>query len=366
MTAVASEIMEELLVERHDAACHVVLDRSRALNALSIAMKERLANELPKLAKDAETYAVILKSANQGAFCAGGDVKELISLADNDLKAAQQCLADEYRLNWLLECFFKPTVALINGAVMGSGVGLVQYGTHIVAAEDYRFAMPETAIGFFPDVGMAHRLARLPHSVGVYLALTGRTIGRADAYSLGLVTHCIDAVSFSAIEDELADAQPIDPVLDARHEVPGEGDLNPYLSTIASVFGKPNLEDIIAALADTSTTRSEVAREWCGQVAGELRQKSPLALKISLKHVRRAAQQDLRQTLIADYHLACRFLEAADFREGVRALLVDKTKDPRWQHGAVDEVTDADVQTYFEHGDEAEFLLPTKEQTEFK
>ncbi len=366
MTAVASEITEELLVERHGAACHVLLNRPKALNALSVAMKARLAAELPKLAKDAEVYAVILKTANPGAFCAGGDVKELISLASTDLQAAHQALADEYRLNWLLECFFKPTVALIDGAVMGSGVGLVQYGTHIVAGENYRFAMPETAIGFFPDVGVAHRLARLPHSVGVYLALTGRTIDRVDAYNLGLVTHCIDAKDFGAIEVELADAQPIDPLLDDRHQSPGEGELNAHHGTIARVFSKPTLGDIFAALGDEAASSAEAERDWCNQVASELRQKSPVALKVSLQHVRRASQQDLLQTLIADYHLACRFLETADFREGVRALLVDKTKDPDWQHGEVSEVTDSEVQSYFETGDEAAFLLPTKEQIEFK
>ncbi|MEM6497125.1 MAG: enoyl-CoA hydratase/isomerase family protein [Pseudomonadota bacterium] len=366
MMAATSDMTEELLVERHGAACHVLLNRAKALNALSVAMKARLAVELPKLAKDAEIYAVILKSANPGAFCAGGDVKELTNLASTGLQAAHQALADEYRLNWFLECFFKPTVALIDGAVMGSGVGLVQYGTHIVAGENYRFAMPETAIGFFPDVGVAHRLARLPHSVGVYLALTGRTIDRADAYGLGLVTHCIDVENFGAIEEELADAEPIDPVLDNRHQSPGEGELSAHHGTIARVFSKPTLEDIFAALGDDSAANAEAERDWCKQVTGELRQKSPLALKVSLQHVRRAGQQDLRQTLIADYHLACRFLETADFREGVRALLVDKTKDPNWQHGEVNEVTDTEVQSYFEPGDEAAFLLPTKEQIEFK
>ena len=118
---------------------------------------------MPGLVRDPEIYALIYKSALPSAFCVGGDVKELAALATSDPTAARKSLADEYRLNWLLECFFKPSIALIDGAVMGSGVGLTQYGTHIVAAENYRFAMPETAIGFFPDVGMAWKLAQFQH-----------------------------------------------------------------------------------------------------------------------------------------------------------------------------------------------------------
>ncbi len=365
MTAEGNKAESDLLVEHHNAACHIILDRPKALNALSISMKATLAAAIPRLVRDADIYALIYKSALPGAFCVGGDVKELLALAARDADAARATLADEYRLNWLLECFFKPSVALIDGAVMGSGVGLTQYGTHIVAGENYRFAMPETAIGFFPDVGMAYKLAALPHSVGIYLGLTGRTINRADAYALGLVTHCIDAVQFEAIEDELADAQPIDPVLDDRHTDPGHGDLRPYYKSIARAFAEPTLEAILAQLTAITNEVGETERQWTDQVIAELRQKSPIALKVTLRHLRQAAHKDLRQTLIADYDLACRFLTCSDFHEGVRAVLIDKTKDPAWQHGAIEDVTAADVEAFLSPGEGPQLELMTKSQMEF-
>ena len=361
MAADGNEADSDLLVERHNAACHVILDRPAVLNALSISMKEKLTATIPSLIRDAEIYALIFKSANPGPFCVGGDVKELLALATDDLQAARQSLADEYRLNWLLDCFFKPTVALIDGVVMGSGVGLTQYGTHIVAAENYRFAMPETAIGFFPDVGMASKLARLPQAVGIYLGLTGRVIGRADALALGLVTHCIETSAYAEIENELADAQPIDPVLDSRHVSPGTGELEPLFGIIARAFSKPTLEAILEELEANSVSTSNEHKSWCEQVSADLRQKSPIALKVTLRHLRQSAHRDLRQTLIADYHLSCRFLESHDFREGVRAVLVDKTKDPAWQHQTLEDVNSADVEAYFAPREETVFELLTKE-----
>ena len=354
-----------LLVERDGAACHVILNRPSALNALTIEMKSTLADALPKLVRDAETYALIMKSNVSRAFCVGGDVKELLDLATTDMKAAQDALADEYRLNWLLECFFKPAVALINGPVMGSGVGLCQYGTHLVAGENYRFAMPETAIGFFPDVGMAQRLSQLPNAVGVYLALTGRTIGRADAYELRLVTHCIGSEHFHDIEAELADAQPIDPVLDSRHTEPAPGELQPFRQIIEAVFSQPTLKDILRELEVWSAKSSEKAQTWCREVQKDLAKNSPLAMHVTLEHLQQSAKRDLRETLIADYHLACRFLDSEEFSEGVRAMLIDKTRDPKWLHEGVSEVTETEVGAFFKKGDEQGFQLPTKDQVEF-
>src|SRR6185312_15309110 len=153
-----------------------------------------------------------------------------------DAGEARRLLAAEYSLNWLLECFTKPTVSLIDGVVMGSGVGISLYGTHRVATERYRFAMPETAIGLFPDVGACWAFARMPDAIGMYLALTGRAIGRADAYRLGLVTHCISAASFGEIRAALEDADPVDPVLDTRHTDPGPGELDAMRTAIAWCF----------------------------------------------------------------------------------------------------------------------------------
>lgn len=164
----------------------VTLDRPRALNALTSAMRAALAAWFPAFARDPQVYAVVLRSTSPKAFSAGSDVREVIALGRSDQEAARRAFREEYALNWQIECFSKPTVALIDGMVMGGGVGISLYGTHRVAGEGYRFAMPETMIGLFPDVGVCHAFARMPGHMGTYLGLTGRTIGRADAYALGL------------------------------------------------------------------------------------------------------------------------------------------------------------------------------------
>ena len=210
----------EIHVRRQGALVEFALNRPKVLNALNDGMRRVLAQDLPDIARNPDVYVVVLTSTAAKAFCAGGDVKAVLAEARRDIKSAKAFFAAEYSLNWLLECFSKPTVSLADGLCMGSGVGLSVYNTHRVAAENYKFAMPETAIGLFPDVGAAHVLARLPWPLGLYLGLTGRAIDRADAYWLELVTHCIPADHFSGILAALSDAQPIDPLLDDPNKSP--------------------------------------------------------------------------------------------------------------------------------------------------
>ena len=172
------------------AAGIVTLNRPRALNALTAAMRAQIAAAFAAWTRDPQVYAAVIVSATDRAFCAGGDVREMVELGKSRPEEARRSIAAEYALNWQLDCFTKPTVSLIDGMVMGSGVGITLYGTHRVAGERYRFAMPETGIGLFPDDGVSWAFARMPDEIGMYLALTGRAIGRADAYRLGLVTHC--------------------------------------------------------------------------------------------------------------------------------------------------------------------------------
>ena len=260
-------------------------------------------------------------------------------------------------MNWALECFSKPSVSLIDGALMGSGVGLTAFNTHRVAGEKYLFAMPETAIGLFPDVGAAHVLARLPHEMGLYLGLTGRTIGRADAFALGLVTHCFSAALFDNVIEQLSEAWPIDHLLDERHVDPGESELMRHALTISNCFSAATPTAIMERLA--AVTGSEA--EWAAGVRKDLRQRAPLSLEVSIRHIRQARTEDLRETLVRDYRLACRFLEDKDFAEGVRALLIDKDKSPNWRPATLAEVDPAGVDAYFAPLDE-ELQLPTREE----
>ena len=350
---------DQLLVERDRALVKLLLNRPKALNALNGPMKSAFVNALANVAQGPEIYAIAIGSTDARAFCAGGDIREIASTAKQDMSAAKRLLADEYTLNWQFECFDKPSVALMDGMVMGSGAGISQYATHRVAGENYLFAMPETAVGFFPDVGIAKTLADLPDNVGIYLALTGRSIDRNDAYALGLVTHCIAAQSFDEICDGLADAQPIDPLIETRHVPPGSAAIDAHRATIAATFDAPTVEAIIDNLERVGKD-IEGSPDWARGVLDDLAQRAPLSLKVSQRHVRECRTKDLRETLITDFRLGCRFLEGQDFYEGVRAVLIDKDNQPRWQPSSLDEAKDNDVAAYFAPmgDDELELAIP--------
>lgn len=350
---------ETLKVEIRGSLALVTLARPKALNALTEHMRAALSKQLWAFARDPQVYAVVIQSESPRAFSTGSDVREVIGLARADLAQGLKAFADEYALNWQCECFSKPMVPLINGMVMGGGVGITQFGTHRVAGETYAFAMPETMIGLFPDVGVCHVLARLPDQVGMYLGLTGRSIGRADAYALGLVTHCIESSQFEAIKADLADTWPVDTILDDRNQDCGAGDLAPYRGVIARCFSAPRVEEILARLE----AEDGAHKAWAGEVAADLRRRSPLSLKITHRHIREALSRDLRETLIVDFRLAARLLEAnGDFYEGVRAALVDKDGAPRWSPSRLEDVTEAMVDAYFAPlGEGRELVLPSRE-----
>ncbi|MDQ8700092.1 enoyl-CoA hydratase/isomerase family protein [Hyphomicrobium sp. LHD-15] len=351
---------ETLKAEIRGSLGQLTLARPKALNALTEHMRSRISERLWAFARDPQVYAVVLQSESPRAFSVGSDVREVIGLARADLAAGRKTFADEYALNWQCECFSKPTVPLINGMVMGGGVGITQFGTHRVAGELYSFSMPETLIGLFPDVGVCHVLARLPDQVGMYLGLTGRSIGRAEAYALGLVTHCIDSQHFEAIKADLADTWPVDTILDDRNQDCGAGELHPYRALIARCFSAERVEEIIARLDGEAGAQ----KEWASAVAADLRRRSPLALKITHRHIREARTRDLRETLVVDYRIAARILEAnGDFYEGVRAALVDKDGAPRWAPSRLEDVTEQMVDAYFAPlGEGGDLVLPSREE----
>jgi enoyl-CoA hydratase len=320
-------------------------------------MRKALAEALPALVGDPLVYAVVFKAAAAKVFSAGGDIRELYEAARHDPAEARRMLREEYALVWLLDCLPRPSIALMDGAAMGSGVGLTLPCTHRVAGERYAFQMPETAIGFFPDDGVCHALARLPHRIGEYLALTGRAVGPADAFRLGLVTHCIPAARHPDIEAALAAAEPVDQVLDARHVPPGAVGIDRYAEVIARCFGAPDVAGILGLLA---AERQEQA--WCAAVRAEIEQRSPLASEVTLAHVRRAAVLDLRQTLIVDHRIACRLVVAPDFVEGVRAVVIDKDGGPRWERPAIGDVSEHMVRRVSAPLPEGELVLATRQE----
>jgi enoyl-CoA hydratase/carnithine racemase len=351
-----SDQQDDLRFEQTGSLALITLQRTRALNALTIAMRASLATLFPKLSRDPTVYAAVIRSASAKAFSAGSDVREVAHLGRTDMEAARQTFRDEYALNWRLECFSKPTVSLMDGMVMGGGVGVSLYGTHRVAGEGYRFAMPETKIGLFPDVGVCHALSRMPGQIGQYLGLTGRTIGRADAYALGLVTHCIPAARFGEIVEGLTDTYPVDPLLDDRHADPGPGEIEKVRETIARCFSAPDVPEIIARLESEKSPNAD----WAKATAAELKMRAPLSLAVTCRHIELCANLDLRQVLEMDYRLACRFLEDHDFYEGVRAVVIDKDNAPAWNPSRIADVTRDRIERYFAVDANLNWKLPTR------
>lgn len=349
-------------VERNGCTLILTLNRPKALNALNEEMRAQIIPALTPTIRDPEIYAVILKSESPKAFCAGGDVRELIGWAATDTDRARKAFADEYRLDWALRCYCKPSVSLADGFVMGSGAGLTLYNTHRVGGEKYAFAMPETAIGFFPDVGVANILARLPDHIGIYLGLTGARIDRHDAYHLGLLTHLISAEHFPEIQTKLADAWPIDDILDDLHEAPQPGQIMRLRNAIGRCFSARNLEAIVAQLGEVAQEGDvdPAIKEWAERTLGDLSKRSPTALKVTLQHIRAAANQDLSETLMTDYRLAVRFLDHPDFTEGVRAALIDKDGAPKWSPAQLSDVFDTDVAGFFAPLGEQELHLASR------
>jgi enoyl-CoA hydratase len=233
-------------------------------------------------------------------------------------------------------------------------VGIYIYGTHRVAGENFRFSMPETGLGFFPDVGGSYFLSRLPGEMGVYLGLTGETVGPADAWHLGLVSHYIPSSDFDMIHNALVESEPIDPFLDELNRDPGTGPLAVLMPVIDRVFSGATMEEIFARL-DGQT--GEYA-EWAQKTAAALRKRAPLSLKVTLRQIREGGKLPrLKEALAMEFRLASRFLAGHDFREGIRAAMIDKDQAPRWQHASLSEVTDTMVDAYFAPLGEGELAL---------
>ncbi len=344
MTPSAEEARtQDVICTEDNRAGLVILNRPKALNALSLEMIREMESHFHQWAKNPHIYGVIQRAHDDGAFCAGGDVKAIYEFRDTDHDAGIRFYREEYQHNWTLQRFIKPTVSLINGVCMGGGVGISVHGTHRIAAEEYKLAMPETAIGLFPDIGASYVLPQLPGRVGLYMGLTGAVVGPADGYRLGLATHCISADKFDDIQAAMREAEPIDPVLDALHEDPGKGELEHLRPAIDRCFAPGSMEDIIARLENES---GETA-EWGRETADALRSRSPTSLKLTLRLYEEGARlNSLKESLKLEFRCAVRCLRGHDHYEGVRAKMVDKDNSPQWQPGRLDDVSEATIDAY--------------------
>jgi enoyl-CoA hydratase len=285
--------------ERRGAAGVLTLTRPEKRNALNAPMLQALSASYPAFARDPVVYAVVLRSACAGVFSAGLDLNEIAALCEADGQAVRVAVGDAIRLCWVHESFTKPTVALVDGVLLGSGFGIGLHGTHRVAGEGYAFSCPEIALGLVPAGGACHALARLPGALGVYLALTGRPLHRADAFRCGLATHCVPAASFQAVAERLGDADPVDEVLDGLHADPGSGDLAVLAPAIARCFSAPSIEEVLSRLdAECGADAS-----WARETADCLRGQPPLALAATRRLLAEAEVLDLRTSLMLEHRV---------------------------------------------------------------
>lgn len=352
--ATASQGLGEPRPERRGAAAMAWLGGADRQPVLASAMSRELAAWYPALARDPGVYCAILRvgAGRKGDTSAGVHPGE--AAAEPGLH--RQALADELRLCWRAECFSKPGVALIDGVVSGAALGLTLYGTHRVAGEAYRVELPETMLGGVPACGLSYTLARLPHSLGLYLALTGAPVGRADAYRLGFATHCIDGAEFASIEARLADADPVDPLLDVRHVEPGEGPLLAEAARIGRYFGAPTLTEILARLGVAGARD----HDWAATVLEGLRARPPLALALADRAIRYAARLDIRQALIQDYRVGWRLVDGRDPRAGREGASEGGAPVPMGPAARVEDVPAELVDAYFEPLGDAELDLPVR------
>ncbi|MGK2921333.1 MAG: enoyl-CoA hydratase/isomerase family protein [Methyloceanibacter sp.] len=344
--------------EENDRAGIVTLDRPDRLNALTREMFDALSANYRRWAPAPHIYGVVMESSHPSVFCSGGDLKVLNAL---NQQGATDTIREFYRAAyshvWVLEKFIRPNVPLINGLAFGGGVGISLLGTHCVAGEGYRFAMPQVGIGFLPDIGGTYFLPRLFGWMGTYLALTGASIGPADAHRLRLVSHYVPSAQFGTIKDALADNHPIDRLLDGLHRDPGEGELVRHTPTIDRAFSAPSVDKILARL-DAEDGEDEA---WAKETAAELRKKSPTSLKIAFKQMQVGKGLTLAEALKLEFRLASHLVTTHDFREGIDARIAGKGRTPQWQPATLEEVDDQEIERLFATQVEGELELDERQ-----
>ncbi|MFI1412331.1 enoyl-CoA hydratase/isomerase family protein [Streptomyces sp. NPDC020707] len=333
---------DSVLLHTAGRAAHLTLNRPRAINALTHAMVRRVDEALTAWEHDSAVETVVVTGAGERGLCAGGDIRAIHDDArDGDGTASAAFWRDEYRLNARIARWSKPYVAVMDGIVMGGGVGISAHGGVRVVTERSRIAMPETGIGFVPDVGGTYLLSRAPGELGTRLALTGEAIGAGDALMCGLADHHVPSASLPGLLDDLAEL-PVRGALD-RHARPApEGELAGQREWTDSCFAAGTVEEIVRRLLHHG---DPVAKE----TAELLLAKSPTALKVTLTAVRRARRLgSLERVLRQEYRVSCAALTTPDLVEGIRAQVIDKDRTPRWSPATLAEVTDGDVERFFE------------------
>lgn len=325
----------------------ITLNRPSALNSLNKIMVDAIYEALQQWSPDPSIKAVIIQAAPGRAFCAGGDLRQTYDNMQADRQSPVHFFRDEYQLNSLIFHFPKPYIALLDGITMGGGVGISIHGSHRIGTEKLIFAMPETGIGFFPDIGGTYFLPRISGKVGYYLGLTGARLGVDDALTMGLVTHKVSSSELKNIIDRIATTEfsndafaSVTKLMSEFHQPSAQAKLLDHQPEIDRCFKEDNMEAILVAL---QSTRSEFSLE----TLKILTTKSPTSLKVTLQALRQGAMIDFDDCMKQELILAHHFAVDHDFKEGIRAVIIDKDQTPHWQPATLEAVTKERVDSYF-------------------
>lgn len=338
MTANQDILFEEISNDQNQKLGKIILNRPKALNALSHDMFMRFRAQLEKWEKDDSIKAVLIRSNCEKAFCAGGDIRSIYENKSVGAKTLIKYFELEYDTNLYLHHYPKPYIAMINGITMGGGVGISLNGKYTIAADNLRWAMPETLIGFFPDVGASYYLSRLKNGFGPYLALTGNSINAQDAKNLKLVDAVVSQDQFDAIEKRLLN-EDVDSVITSLSGVAIASSLN--LPQINVHFEFASVEDIFLSLEKDQG-------EWAKAILKALTQRSPTSLRVALRQLQAAKHKTFDQVIQMDLKIAGQMLRNPDFYEGIRAAVIDKDRHPQWISPDYLLVLDDEVSAYFD------------------
>ena len=345
----------DVLTIKEGQAGRLRLNRPKALHSLTRQMVRDMANGLLEWRDDPDVRIILIDHAEGRGFCAGGDVVTIAQDVEGHEAAARSFFFDEYRLNHLEYTYTKPGVAFMDGVTMGGGVGIACPCRYRVATENTVLAMPETTIGIFPDVGGGRYLSRLRGRLAQYLALTGARLNGAECVRLRLASHFVPSERLESAKAQIME-QPfrVQAILDehGHYNLPQEAPIMERLEQINRYFASDKLEEILCALEAGAAEGDE----WAAKQAGTIRKKSPMACKVSLKLLQESPYQPhFVDEMKMEYGIMVRMIRHHDFREGVRALLIEKDNDPQWRPSKPEVIGDEDVEAFFEP-------LPPEEQ----
>lgn len=323
----------------------ITLNRQHALNALNGEMFHIIHTHLKKWESMETIKAIVIKATKGRAFSAGGDIRYIYERKIKNDPHLNDFFSFEYAINQHIFHYSKPYISILDGITMGGGAGISIHGSHRIATEHFTFAMPETTIGFYPDVGASYFLSRLPHQIGLYLGLTGNSITYSDCYALKLVDIIIDSSSQEAllkklIETPLPNRIAITDVIQPLCITVPKSSLLDYKEDIEQSFSKNSVEEIIKHL-------KSINNDWCDQVIKTLEKKSPTSLKVTFQEIHNAKTLNFDACMEMENKIMQQMLRRHDFFEGVRALIIDKDKSPQWQPKTLEEVTREEIELYF-------------------